>query len=205
MVFDRINLTTHERIDYRIRLILFGGMAGLVLIVSVANLFKSYQIYKERTAFETKLNQLQQQASRLQATAEGGGQVSDKAYQSLMNRGKRINHLIACDRFPWLIILDAIEKALPNVVIIDSFKPTEDFARIHLVGRTDSLEALVQFQERLEANALFASVVLDNMGLTDEAASPSQSTPGGRKEFKLQCRLQLNQVLPEATNGQNRK
>ena len=201
MVFDRINLTTHERIDHRIRLILLSGMAGLVLFVSLANLFQSYQIYMERTAYQTKLNQLEQQASRLQSTAENGGKVSDKAYQSLMNKGKRINHLIALDRFPWLKILDAIEKALPDVVIIDSFKPAEDFARIHLIGRTDSLEALVQFQERLEANALFASVVLDNMGLTDEAASTTQPTPGGRKEFKLQCRLQLNQVLPEETNG----
>ena len=201
MVFDRINLTTHERIDRRIRLVLCGGMAGLVLLVSLANLFKSYQIYKERTAYQTKLSQLQQQASRLQVSAEGGGKISDKAYRSLMNKGKHINHLIALDRFPWLKILDAIENALPDVVIIDSFKPAEDFARIHLVGRTDSLEALVQFQQRLEANALLASVVLDNMGLTDEAASTPQPTPGGRKAFQLQCRLQLNQVFPEETNG----
>jgi Tfp pilus assembly protein PilN len=201
MVLNQINLTTRERIDHRIRLILFGGLAGLVIFVSAANLFKSYRIYKERSAYQTKLSQLQQQASRLQTAGEGGSKISDQAYQSLMNKGKRINHLIALDRFPWVNVLDAIEKALPDVVIIDSFKPVEDFARIHLAGRADSLEALVRFQERLEASDLFASVVLDNMGLSDEAASATQPNPGSRNEFQLQCRLQLDQVLPEETYG----
>jgi Tfp pilus assembly protein PilN len=201
MVLDQINLTTRKRIDHRIRLLLLGGMAGLVLLVCAVNLFKSYRIYKERSAYQTKLSQLQQQTSQLKTAGGGGGKIGDKAYQSLMHKGKRINHLIALDRFPWVRVLDAIEKALPDVVIIDSFKPVDDFTRIHLTGRTDSLEALVQFQERLEANDLFTTVVLDNMGLTDGSAGGAQPIPGGRKEFKLQCRLQLNRVFPEEING----
>lgn len=201
MIFDQINLTTRERIDHRIRFLLYGGMALLVLFISVVNFVKGYQIYQERTAYQVKLEQLQQQTQKLQAAGTGSGEVSKKDYQSLMGRGLRINRLIALDLFPWVQVLDALEQSLPDAVIIDSFRPVNGFTRIYLVGRTDSLEKLVRFQEGLEANDLFAAVVLDNMGLGDGAALGTKPTPGGRMEFKLRCRLRLDQVFPEKTHG----
>jgi hypothetical protein len=201
MIFDQINLTTRERIDHRIRFLLYGGMALLVLFISVVNLVKGYQIYQERAAYQVKLEQLQQQTQKLQTAGTGSGEVSKKKYQSLMNRGLRVNRLIALDLFPWVKVLSALEKSQPDVVIIDSFRPVNGFTRIHLAGRTDSLEKLVRFQERLETNDLFAAVVLDNMGLGEGDAGGSEPNPGGRMEFKLRCRLRLDQLFPEETHG----
>ncbi|MBL0714199.1 MAG: PilN domain-containing protein [Desulfosarcina sp.] len=201
MVFDQINLTTRERIDYRIRFMLFGGIAALVLIISVINLYKGYQAYRERAAYQDKIEQLQQQALKLQAAEKRTGQVSDKAYQTLMNKSLRINHLIALDLFPWVKVLDALEDALPAVVVIDTFQAVDGFTRINLAGHTDSLEQLVQFQEGLEASDLFASVVLENMGLGGGSKGTTQPDSGRRMEFKLHCRLQLDKVFPEEAYG----
>ena len=202
MVFDQINLTTREHIDNRIRLILFGGMAALVIIISVINLVRGYHLHKERATYQDKLKQLQQLALQLQSAEESrGGQVSPKAYQSLMRKGRRVNRLIALDLFPWIKILDALENALPDVVILDSFRPVEGFARIQLTGRTDSLDKLVQFQQQLAASDIFSTVILENMGLGDGPASRSQPKSKSRMAFQLHCRLRLDQVLPKETHG----
>lgn len=201
MVFDQINLTTRERIDYRIRFMLFGAMAALVLIISVINLYKGYQAYRERTAYQDKIEQLQQQALKLQAAEKRTGQFSDKAYQALMNKSLRINRLIALDLFPWVKVLGALEDALPAVVVIDTFQAADGFMRINIAGHTDSLEQLVRFQEGLEASDLFTSVVLENMGLGGGSEGTTQADSGRRMEFKLHCRLQLDKVFPEETYG----
>lgn len=201
MVFDQINLTTRERIDNRIRFLLFGGLTALVVIISLTNITKGYQIYHERSTYQDKLRQLKQQALKLQSTGAGKGNVSPKAYQALMNKGIRVNRLIALDIFPWARVLDALEKALPEVVIIDAFRPVDGFARIHLAGRTDSLDQLVRFQERLEASDIFTTVVLENMGLGGGVSGGTLPKTKSRMAFKLYCRLRMDRVFPEATQG----
>jgi Tfp pilus assembly protein PilN len=201
MVFDQINLSTRERIDNRIRYVAYGGMAAVVIVISLLNLAKGYQIYKERTAYQEKTEQLQQQAQKLQTAGTGGGEVSQKNYRALMNAGLAINRLIALDLFPWVKVLDALEKALPDAVVIDAFRPDEGFARIYLEGHTDSLEKLVRFQERLEASDLFAAVVLENMGLGDNRSDNKMPNARSRMKFKLHCRLRLDQALPVETHG----
>jgi Tfp pilus assembly protein PilN len=118
-----------------------------------------------------------------------------------MSSGLAINRLIALDLFPWVKVLDALEKALPDAVVIDSFRPDEGFARIHLAGHTDSLEQLVRFQERLEASDLFSAVVLENMGLGDDRNDNNNPNARSRMKFKLHCRLRLDRALPVETHG----
>jgi Tfp pilus assembly protein PilN len=118
-----------------------------------------------------------------------------------MNQSLGINRLIALDLFPWVQVLNALEKALPDVVVIDRFRPVDGFRRIDLAGHTDSLEQLVRFQENLEASDMFASVVLENMGLGNEPGSASLSNAERRTDFQLHCRLQLEVVFPEESYG----
>ncbi len=201
MLLDQINLTTRERIDHRIRYLLYGGMAVFVVVISLVNLVKGYQLHQERTGYTRKLAALQQEAQKLKDGGPGGADIRPKDYQAMMNRGLASNRLIALDLFPWIKVLNALERALPDVVIIDSFQPVDGFSRIHLAGRTDSLEELVDFQKRLEESDLFTAVVLENMGLGDSGAEGSMANERSRMAFKLHCRLQLDQVLPVQTHG----
>ena len=66
MLFDQINLTTRDRIDYRIRYFLYGGMALFVVVISLVNLVQGYRLYTERATYETKLAALCQQARGLE-------------------------------------------------------------------------------------------------------------------------------------------
>ncbi len=201
MLFDQINLTTHERIDYRIRYFLYGGMALFVVMISLANLVQGYRLFNERTGYETKLAALRQQARDLETAGAGSGDVSPKAYRALMDKGLKGNRLIALDLFPWVKVLNAIEKALPDVVILDAFRPEANFTRVLLTGRTESLEALVGFQKRLEASELFTTVVLVNMGLGDSSEKMDNAESRNRTEFNLNCRLRLDYLFPDETHG----
>ncbi len=201
MLFDQINLTTRERIDYRIRYFLYGGMALFVVVISLANLVQGYRLYTERAAYETKLAKLRQQVRVLETAVAGSGDISAKDYQALMNKGLKGNRLIALDVFPWVKVLNAVEKALPDVVILDAFRPDDSFTRFQLTGRTASLEELVGFQKRLEASELFSAVVLVNMGLGDSGEMVDNAAGRNRMEFNLNCRLRLDQVFPDETHG----
>ena len=201
MIFDQINLTTQERIDHRIRFLLFGGMALLVIIISLANLIEGYRLYSERTVYQDKLAELEQRIGSIQGDETGRRAIDPKTYQEMMDKGMRINRQIALDLFPWVKILDALEKAIPDVVLIDSFRPVDDFTRILISGRTDSLEQLVDFQKRLEEADLFAAVVMENMGIDDSAVDGANAGDKSRMAFQLQCRLRLDQALPEETYG----
>ncbi len=201
MYFDQINLTTRKRIDHRIRFLLFGGIIAIVSVAALLNLYTGYQAYRERRAYEEKIEQLQPQIQRLAEAETAGADISPKAYGDLINQSLRINRLIALDLFPWAQVLDALEKALPDDVVIDHFRPVEGFKRIHLAGHTDSPEQLVRFQESLEAADMFASVVLENMGLGNRPGGGSAADAGRRTEFQLQCRLRLGTVFPEARYG----
>ena len=121
MEFDQINLTTRKRIDYRIRYLLFGGIIAVVIVTAMLNLYTGYQAYSERRAYQDKIEQLRPQIQRLAEVETPGGAVSTKAYEELTNRGLMLNQLIALDLFPWAHVLDALEKALPDVVVIDRF------------------------------------------------------------------------------------
>ena len=200
MLFDQINLSTRERIDYRIRYFLYGGTAVFVAIITLVNLVQGYQLHRESVAYGRKLTALQGQARKLKAGGDDGN-VNPKVYQALMQKGLKGNRLIALDRFPWAKVLDALEKALPEVVIIDSFRPVDGFTRIHLAGRTDSLEKLVGFQKRLEESELFTAIVLENMGIGEGGRDGKQPESKYRMAFKLHCRLRLDKVFPEEIYG----
>lgn len=201
MIFDQINLTTRKRIDHRIRFLLYGVIIAAVSLAAILNLYTGYQAYSERRAYQEKIDQLQPQIQRLAAAETSGADISPKAYEDLMNQSLSINRLIALDLFPWARVLDAMEEALPDVVVIDRFRPADGFKRIDIAGHTDSPEQLIRFQESLEASDMFAAVVLENMGLGDESDGKSPSSSGRRTEFQLHCRLQLDTVFPEESYG----
>ena len=201
MDFDQINLTTRKRIDHRIRYLLYSASITVVALAVLLNLYTGYQAYSERRAYEEKIEKLQQQAQRLAGDETAEAPVSPKAYARLMEQGLRINHMIALDLFPWAHVLDALEKALPDVVVIDRFQPVDGFKRLNLAGHTDSLDQLVRFQESLEASEMFASVVLENMGVGNGSGGTPSSKSGRRTDFQLNCRLRLDAVFPEEDYG----
>ena len=201
MLLDQINLATRERIDYRIRYLLYGATAMFIVAISLTNLVQGYRLYRERVDYQGKLTALQEETRKLEDASSNGSTINTKAYQALMNRGLTGNRLIARDLFPWARVLNALENAMPDAVIIDSFRPADGFGRIHLVGRTESLEELVDFQRRLEETDLLTSVVLENMGIGDGGREEETTDSSYRMAFELHCRLRLEQIFPEETHG----
>lgn len=201
MELNQINLTTRDHIDLRLVQTIFAAVIGVLLLISLANLYNGFRGRQERVFYQEKIGALQQQ---VKSPGHGDAQPAppdDEAFQALETQSRRINRLIALDIFPWTHILDAIENALPPEVRIDVFRPSADFLQIDLSGQTASLEELVRFQKQLEESPLFQRVVLLDMDLGGAAGKTHPIAAGDTMLFNLACRLRMESLMPPETYG----
>jgi Tfp pilus assembly protein PilN len=201
MEFNQINLTTHDHVDRRIVYTVLGSVALLLAIFTLFNVVNGFQAFSERSAYLSKIKDLQQQAKALISLDQNDSAFDTKAAEALQKRSRHANYLIALDIFPWVAILDELEKAIPPQVILDRFLPDADLKTIRITGYTPSVEPITRFQDALGKSEMFQSVVLENM---DFGAGPSATKKGvgnGAMHFEMICGLNLKAVFPEETYG----
>ena len=201
MELNQINLTTRDHIDLRLVQSIFATVIGVLLLISVTNLYNGFRGRQERVFYQEKISALQQE---VKTPGKGDGHPAppdNEAFQALEARSRSINRLIVRDIFPWTRILDALENALPPEVRIDVFRPSADFLQIDLAGQTASLEELVRFQKQLEESPLFQRVVLLDMDLGGAPEESRLKAAGSAMRFNLSCQLRMDAVMPPGTYG----
>jgi Tfp pilus assembly protein PilN len=201
MEFNQINLTTQDHVDRRILYGLLGTLALVLSIFTVLNAVNGIQAYREKRDYQVKINELQEQVKSLSAQNGGADEVDDDAVVALQERTRRANYLIALDVYPWIAILDALESAIPNQVVLDRFVPSSDLQSIRITGFTSSVEPITQFQDALGASALFSSVILENMDLGTGTTNDQPQADKGAIHFEMMCHLDLKALLPEDVYG----
>jgi Tfp pilus assembly protein PilN len=201
MEFNQINLTTHDHVDRRIIYAVLGSVALLLAIFTLFNVINGFQAFSARGDYQSKIKDLQQQAKTLSSLDQNGSAFDTKAAEALQKRSRHANYLIALDIFPWVAILDELEKTIPPQVVLDRFLPDADLKSIRITGYTPSVEPITRFQDALGKSEMFQSVVLENM---DFGAGPSATKGGagnGAMHFEMICVLNLKTVFPEETYG----
>ena len=202
MEFNQINLTTQDHVDRRIVYGVLGGVVTLLALFTLSNAVSGIQAYRERSAYQAKITDLQQQAQTLTDSDKNAGNFNAETAKAMQNRSRQANFLIALDLFPWIRILDELESAIPSQVVLDRFLPEPDLTTIRITGRTSSVEPITHFQEALEKSEIFQSVVLENMDFgTGSSALPSPNGNGAMK-FEIICGLNLKALFPEAQYGE---
>ena len=200
MEFNQINLTTRDHVDRRIVYMVLGTIAALLAIFTLLNAVNGIQAYREQRDYRAKIDDLQQQAKALSAENDPAAFDPDSA-AALQQRSRQANYLIALDVFPWIPLLDVLEKAVPPQIVLDRFVPASDLKSIHITGVTPSMEPITQFQDALGNDPLFRSVVLENMDLGTGAPSRKPADSGNAIHFKLLCHLDLETLFPKETYG----
>jgi Tfp pilus assembly protein PilN len=201
MEFNQINLTTHDHVDRRIIYAVLGSVALLLAIFTLFNVINGFQAFSARGDYQSKIKDLQQQAKTLSSLDQNDSAFDTKVAEALQKRSRHANYLIALDIFPWVAILDELEKTIPPQVVLDRFLPDADLKSIRITGYTPSVEPITRFQDALGKSEMFQSVVLENM---DFGAGPSATKGGagnGAMHFEMICVLNLKTVFPEETYG----
>ena len=201
MEFNQISLTTHGHVDRRIIYAVLGSVVLLVATFTLFNVVNGFRIFNERSTYRSKITDLQKQAESLQNSEKGSVDFDREAAATLQKRSRHVNRLIALDIFPWITVLDELEKAIPPQVVLDRFLPAPDFKTIRISGQTPAVEPITRFQDAMGKSPLFQSVVLENMdfGQKDKAANPSPADKGMR--FEMICGLRLKELFPEERYG----
>jgi Tfp pilus assembly protein PilN len=201
MEFNQINLTTHDHVDRRIIYAVLGGVALLLAAFTLINGIHWISKYSERSRYHAKISELQQQASTLSASRGDEPPFKPEAALALQKSSRHANYLIALDIFPWIAILDELEKTIPPQIILDRFLPAADLKTIRISGHTPSVEPLTRFQDALGKSDFFQSVVLENMDFGTGSSKQNGSSGNGAMQFEMICGLNLKTLFPEASHG----
>lgn len=201
MEFNQINLTTHDHVDRRIIYAVLGSVALLLAIFTLFNVVNGFQAFSERGDYQSKIKDLQQQAKTLTSSDQNGSAFDTKAAEALQKRSRHANYLIALDIFPWVTILDALEKTIPPQVILDRFLPDADLKTIRITGHTPSVEPITRFQDALGKSEMFQSVILENMDFGGGPSATKGGAANGAMHFEMICGLNLKALFPEETYG----
>ena len=201
MEFNQINLTTHDHVDRRIIYAVLGGVVLLLAIFTLFNVVNGFQTYSARSDYLSKIENLQQQAKALTSLDQNGPEFDPKTAVALQNRSRHANYLIALHIFPWIDILDELEKTIPPQVVLDRFLPDPDLKTIRITGHTPSVEPITRFQDALGKSELFQSVVLENMDFGAGPSAKKGAAGNGAMHFEMICGLNLKALFPEETYG----
>lgn len=201
MEFNQINLTTHDHPDRRIVFGVLGGVAVLLAMFTLTNAVSGFQGISERAEYRAKIHDLQQQAKNLAQQDKNGAAFDAEATAALQKRSRHANYLIALDIFPWMTILDELEKAIPPQVVLDRFLPSQDLKTLRVNGHTPSVEPITRFQEALAKSDLIQSVVIENLDFGAESPTGNGAAGNPAMHFEMICGLNLAAVFPEAKYG----
>ena len=201
MEFSQINLTTHDHVDRRIVFGILGAVALFLAIFTLVNAVNGFQAFNERSDYRAKISDLQQQAKALTKQDEIVATFDAAAAGELQKRIRNANYLIALDIFPWITIMDELEKAIPPQVVLDRFLPSQDLKTIRINGRMPSVEPITRFQEALGKSNLFQSVVIENMDFGPESSATKGAAASSGMHFEMVCRLNLAALFPENPYG----
>ena len=197
MEFNQINLTTHDHIDRRVIYAMLGSAIVLLSFFTLFNMFNGLSAFQEGRSYSDKIDELRQQAKSLVNPNQDDSGYDKKEAEAIQNRNRNANFLIALDIFPWVAILDELEKAIPPQIVLDRFMPKEDLKSIRITGHTTTVESITKFQNALESSAFFQSVVLENMDFGAGKSKPGGSAAANGIHFELICGLNLKAIFPK--------
>ncbi|MBT2336225.1 PilN domain-containing protein [Variovorax paradoxus] len=85
------------------------------------------------------------------------------------------DRLVAGLQRPWEPMLNALQAAIKDDVVVNRVQPETDAFRLRIVGQADSSQAFVEFVQRLRGNAAWRAVEP-----LSEARQPDNAAPDGK-------------------------
>lgn len=158
-----LNLATFEYRTKRIGVVSLLLACLAVTMISFFSMHAAFGLRDEIQALEKRVARLEdgQSKSATRAQANAGKPLGQEVMRTIRQEASLVNQLITDDAFPWDRVLDGLEKALPEGVLLSSFHPSPDRKKIMVKGRSRSTESLSRFMSGLDESG-----VIDRAALT---------------------------------------
>ena len=185
----RVNLATFEYLDRRLSALLALGAASILALVAWLGTTGYLERRETIARYRDRIATLERSVEERRAKAREEISVPDpEEIRRLEARMERVGRLIFLDGFPWIPLLDLLERQLPGEVVMTEVTPSEDFRRLTLKGRAGSTEAMTRFLKRLDQGELFSETELSRLTFVGEGTPPAV-------RFEITGRLNLDTLL----------
>jgi Tfp pilus assembly protein PilN len=182
-----LNLATFEYRTRRVAAMLLFVTGLAVVVISLNSIFGGLELRDEIREYEKRIEQLEN--VRAKAAAHGRGKtekpLGQEAMRTIKEQASLVNQLIVSDLFPWDRLLDGIEGALPEEVLLSSLRPSGDRKKITLTGRARSTESLSRFMGGLEDSDVVERAALTKLHVERENGHSSAMA------FEIEGKLRL--------------
>jgi Tfp pilus assembly protein PilN len=180
-----LNLATFEYRTRRIAALLLFVTSLAAVSISFYTVRRGIELADEIREYEKRIAQLESVHAKAAARSQekSGKPMGQEAMRTIREQAAFVNQLIASDVFPWDHLLDGIERALPEGVLLSSLRPSSDRKKITLTGRSPSTELLSRFMGGLESSDMIERAALTKLHVERESGH------SGSMAFEIEGRL----------------
>jgi Tfp pilus assembly protein PilN len=182
-----LNLATFEYRTRRVAALLLFVTGLAAVLISFYSILGGIELRDDIREYEKRIAQIESVQTRAAAQGPGkaGKPLGQEAMRTIRQQAALVNQLIMSDVFPWDRLLDSLESALPEGVLLSSIRPSGDRKRITITGQARSTESLSRFMGGLEDSG-----VIDRAALTKLHVERENGHSGGMA-FEIEGRLRL--------------
>ena len=194
----KINLASLKYNDKRNASFILTGVAIVVLLVSGLN-FNFFRIYKSTIAENhAKILRLENKLAIKKSVHEKIKSRFGKDKISIIKKNAAFfNRAIALDVFPWNSLLYNLEMQIPEGLTLNSISPSDNFNKLKLKGRTDSMNNITYFLKKLDESELLHQGVLLQFSVdeSNQALKHKKNIP--EIQFEIEISLIMDKLFPK--------
>jgi Tfp pilus assembly protein PilN len=194
----KINLASLEYADKRkANFILTSACVVLLLISGLnVNLFRVYNFTIAEA--HSKILRLENQLAKKQRIHEKiKSQFGTDTINIIKENAAFVNRVIALDVFPWNSLLYNLEKQVPEGLTLKSISPSDNFNKLRLKGRTDSMNNITFFLKKLDESELLHQGVLLQFSVDESNKTVEHKNNDPEIHFEIETSLRMDRLFPK--------
>jgi Tfp pilus assembly protein PilN len=160
-----LNLATFEYRTRRVAALSLFVTGLAAVVISLYSIRGGIELRDEIREYEKRIAQLESVRAKAAAYGRGkaGKPLGKEAMRTIGQQASLVNQLIVSDVFPWDQLLDGLEKALPEGVLLLSLRPSGDRKQITVTGRSRSTDSLSRFMSGLDESGVIERAALTKL------------------------------------------
>lgn len=170
----KINLATFEYQDRRLAAVLLVLSVSALLLAAGYSAFGFSDNRATIDKYRDRIGRLERSLAEKMKGERGRSDLPDGSEaEQIEARVGRVGRLLLLDGFPWLPLLDSLERQLPDEIALTEITPSGDFRKLALKGRAGNTAAMTRFLKRLDQGGLFTESALSQMTLVSDTTPPA--------------------------------
>jgi len=184
-----LNLAADRQPGTRVSPVLLLGLALLVGFFTYYTMKAIYENRRTIAEYERKIAAIDRgKRIRVKIPENRLPKVSKERAVEVENEVGFINAAIFGKLFPWDLLLDDLERSVPEGVVLLKFAAEENTRKVQIQGEARAMEKITRFLENLENSRHYSETALRSLNTASMDASEYRGEgPGEVLRFELEC------------------